>query len=182
MKLNKLLVIGILLLSSTSAKAGFFDSTMPAVNKADVEQAQKTKQLNEEANRQLGMPAIINFQEKRMMKQLYELRDTEISTQTYIVNSMKGCLVYLGQSVGYGLPYATQYSNPQRIMAYNETPEHGNTLIPQSEPNGLFMPVDAHGTWVMMFNPDKKEVEPVYMEPDVIVSPFRLTNQECKGQ
>ena len=58
------------------------------------------------------LPSIVNWQEKRMMKSLYELRDQSVSTHAYIVNAMQGCLVYLGASVGYGIPYATQYSAP----------------------------------------------------------------------
>ena len=144
---------------------------------AEKDQAQKTEQLQAEANRQLGMPDIVNFQERRMAKQILELRDKTISTHTYLVNQMKGCLVYLGNSVGYGLPYSVQYTNPQKVVRDGE---NAWGAIPQADPNGLYMPADAHGTWVMMYNADTKTTTPVYIEPDVIVSPFRLTTQECK--
>lgn len=139
-------------------------------DQAEQEQSDKTRQLKNEAQRQIGMPAIINFQERRMMKELYEKRDTKLLTQSYIVNSMKGCLVYLGASVGYGIPYATQFTSSVDFT----------TNRPQPEPNGLYMPADAHGTWIMLLNPTTKQADPVYIEPDVIVSPFRLTWQECK--
>jgi hypothetical protein len=128
-----------------------------------------------EAFSQVGMPAITNFQEKRMLKQVYELRDQTLATHTYIVNHMQGCLVYLGQSIGYGIPYAAQYSAPDTV---NTQYSSGNS--PQAEPNGLFMPSSAQGTWVNMLNPDTKKAEVVYIEPETLVSPFRLTKQECK--
>lgn len=145
-------------------------------NNAERDQAIKTDQLQAEANRQLGMPAIVNFQERRMAKQILELRDQTISTNTYIINQFKGCLVFVGTSVGYGLPYSVQYTNPQHY-----TYAHGAyQIMPQADPNGLYMPADAHGTWVMMYNAGDKKTTPVYIEPDVIVSPYRLTAQECK--
>ena len=171
MKLKLLLLTTILSLTACQP-----DDSQNAEN----DQAQKTEQLQDEANRQLGMPDIVNFQERRMAKQILELRDTTISTHTYLVNQMKGCLVYMGNSIGYGLPYAVQYTNPQRIAKFTETPEHGNVTLPQADPNGLYMPAEAHGTWVMMYDANTKKTTPVYIEPDVIVSPFRLTTQECK--
>lgn len=83
------------------------NSSCDADPTAEQRQAAKTSQAQNEADRQIGMPAIINFQERRMMKELYEKRDTELATHSYIINSMKGCLVYLGASIGYGMPYAS---------------------------------------------------------------------------
>ena len=144
-------------------------------NADQVQRAKQEKALSE-AVAEVGEPEITNFQEKRMMKMLYELRDQAIATHAYIVNQMSGCLVYLGESVGYGIPYATQYSNPDKW----EWAGNGGHVMPQAEPNGLFMPNDAHGTWVMIKDPHGLQVKPVYIEPDVIVSPFRLTDRECK--
>ena len=42
----------------------------------------------------------------------------------------------------------------------------------QAEPNGLFMPPTAEGSWVICGTKD--DLKPVYTEPRVIVSPFRL--------
>lgn len=144
---------------------------------ADRQMAEAQKKSLTEAQAQIGMPAIVNFQEKRMMKTLYELRDTAISTHTYILNSMQGCLIYLGPSVGFGMPYATQYSAP---MTQDPNVSHYAYDKPQAEPNGLFMPSDAHGTWIMLKDPSSTDVKPVYIEPDVLVVPFRLKDKECK--
>ena len=144
---------------------------------ADQAQSMKQAQSLQEAVAQVGMPEIVNFQEKRMMKNIYEMRDQTIATHSYIVNQMSGCLVYLGASVGYGIPYATQYTAAHKPYTVKSSYTRGDD---QAEPNGLYMPNDAHGTWVMLKDPASTEVKPVYIEPDVIVSPFRLTARECK--
>jgi hypothetical protein len=84
---------------------------------------------------------------------------------------MTGKLIFIGKCIGYGIPYATQYSNPQKV--YHEGSQYG-LILPQAEPNGLFMPADARGTWVLLLDKDGQP-HPVYIEPDVIVSPFPLT-------
>lgn len=142
----------------------------------DEKQAQLQAQALEQAHEQIGMPSVGNFSEKRLLKDIYEMRDKEIPTHTYIVNEMSGCLVYIGPSMGYGLPYSTQFTAPTRY-AY----AHGAYItVPQAEPNGLFMPTSAEGTWVQLKAPGEDKVQPVYIEPRVMVSPFRLTTAECK--
>lgn len=126
--------------------------------------------LSRQSVNEVGMPAIINFQEKRMMKQILELRDTTISTITYIVD-MNGKLHKVCDSVGYGLPYATQYTNPQKRD--NNVYEH-DLVLPQADPSGLYSPSSANGTWVLCLDTDKKKSTPVYIEPNVIVSPYAL--------
>lgn len=141
----------------------------------DVQAAQQTKAL-EQAYAQIGMPAIGNFSEKRMMKDLYELRDKPFATHTYIVNEITGCLMYLGPSVGYGLPYATQYTAPTKWERGGQGELRSS---PQAEPNGLFMPNSAEGTWIMLKSPNEDKVQPVYVESRVVVSPFRMLAAEC---
>jgi hypothetical protein len=142
----------------------------------DEKQAAEQAAALEQAHAQIGMPAINDFSEKRMMKDLYEMRDKPFPTHTYILNEVQGCLIYLGPSVGFGLPYATQYTSPTRAV-YRGNYVYDN--VPQAEPNGLFMPSSAEGTWVMLKSPTEEKVQPVYIEPRVIVSPFRLVNAEC---
>jgi hypothetical protein len=155
----------------------------------DEKQAQEQAQALEQAHAQVGMPSIGNFSEKRMMKDLYELRDKPFPTHTYIVNEMTGCLMYLGPSVGYGLPYATQYTAPTKVAYVRPTGVDTSgtasrvvETIPQPEPNGLFMPAAAEGTWVMLKSPTEDKVQAVYVEPRVVVSPFRLPNAECPAR
>ena len=138
---------------------------------SDQVQRHQQEQLSAESNAQVGMPAITNFQEKRMAKMILELRDTALTTITY-TQDMNGVLHKLCDSVGYGLPYATQYTNPQRTVEGRGQNEF--TTLPQADPNGLFSPASADGTWVLCLDPATKKAMPLYVEPHVIVSPFPL--------
>lgn len=136
---------------------------------SDSVQRQQQEKLSQESNAQVGMPGITNFTEKKLVKHLYELRDQKISTFSY-VQALDGRLFHLCDSIGFGLPYGVQFSNPEKIVnPYGQS----YTTLPQSEPNGLFMPPTAEGTWVMCASP-KGEPVPTYVEPRVIVSTFKL--------
>lgn len=129
----------------------------------------KQEEMSLRAVESVGMPAITNFAEKRMFKDILELRDQNVATTTYIVD-MNGNRHKICDSIGYGLPYATQYTNPQRV--YSDT--HGYGTLPQADPNGLYSPASADGTWVMCVNHKTGKPQPMYIEPRVIVSPFPL--------
>jgi len=129
----------------------------------------KQEELSLQAVQQVGMPAITNFAEKRMMKDIIELRDQNVATTAYIVD-MNGKLHKICTAVGYGLPYATQYTNPMRVSGDG----HGNVTVPQADPNGLYSPASADGTWVLCVDPKSGKPRPVFIEPRVIVSPFPL--------
>ena len=146
----------------------------PTAN-TDEKVAVQQEQMQSQALAQTGLPGITNFTELKMVKHLYELRDQKIATYTYVPD-MNGKLWHLCNSIGYGLPYATQFSNPQRRVFYSSTnAAHSDYDLPQAEPNGLFMPSAAEGTWITCSNPNGQgSLEPVYIEPRVIVSPFKL--------
>ena len=136
-----------------------------------IDQAKQEKILAE-GQRQTGMPAIVNYQEKKNLKEIYQLRDNnKLINYAYLFNTMTGKLIFIGKCIGYGIPYATQYSNPQKLDWHTNG---GYVSMPQAEPNGLFMPSDARGTWILLLDKDSQP-HPVYIEPDVIVSPFPLT-------
>ena len=143
---------------------------------SDQTQARQQEQLAAEATAQTGMPAIKNFRERKMLKDILELRDQNaVITYTYVVSEMTGKLRYFGQTIGYGIPYATQYTNPQKIAEKNTYQSGSYAILPQADPNGLFSPAAADGTWVLMQDPNSdKVVLPVYVEPRIIVSPFKL--------
>jgi hypothetical protein len=130
----------------------------------------KQEELSMQAVTQVGMPAITNFAEKRMMKDILELRDKNVATVTYLVG-MNNQLTKVCDSVGYGLPYATQYTNPQRV-AYDSG--HGSVTLPQADPNGLYSPASADGTWVLCVDHKDSKAKPVYIEPRILVSPFPI--------
>lgn len=137
----------------------------------------------QEAVRQTGLPAIMNFQEKKMLKMLYELRDQEdLVCYAYLVNELNGKIgQYLGRCIGYGLPASAQYSNPEKVIEGDKALGYDLAgyvnypmTIPQAEPNGLFMPEGLSATWLMLIDPKTQEPRPVYIEPLIIVSPFPL--------
>jgi hypothetical protein len=137
-------------------------------------EAAKQEQLTKQGVQQVGMPAIINFQEKRVLKQILELRDTKIVTITYVMD-WQAHLHKLCDSIGYGIPYSTQFTNPQQVV--HSQYKEGLTSIPQADPNGLYSPAMAEGTWVLCLNPATKDVAPIYVEPRIVVSPFALAAQ-----
>jgi hypothetical protein len=139
---------------------------------SDDTQRDQQEKLLKEGTAQSGMPNIVNFRERKLLKDILELRDQDgLVTYTYLYNEMTGKKVFFCDSIGYGIPYATQYTNPQKAEWHTE---HGYVVTPQADPNGLFSPAAAEGTWVMCKDPNGKAVRPVYIEPRVIVSPFKL--------
>lgn len=142
---------------------------------ADQKDTDNQEKLQSEGNRQIGMPNIHNFQEKKMVKMLYELRDNpNLINYCYTYSEVSGKLQFIGKCIGYAMPYATQFSNPQKYTRVSITGGTTYLAMPQAEPNGLFMPASADGTWVMLINPKDGQPVPVYLEPKVVVSPFPL--------
>ncbi|MDO8582636.1 MAG: hypothetical protein Q7R63_01450 [bacterium] len=139
-------------------------------------QRDQQERLLAEGTAQVGIPAIKNFRERKLLKEILELRDQNgLVTYTYVFNELNGKLVFLGESIGYGIPYAAQFTNPQKIELHGQSAGHYEwQSLPQADPNGLFSPTSAEGTWVLLKDPNGKDVRPVYIEPRIIVSPFKL--------
>jgi hypothetical protein len=142
---------------------------------ADSLEKSGTDQITTQAARKVGTPGIVNFFEKDMLRVLYELRDNpKYTTYTY-VRDMNGHMHFLCNSIGFGIPYATQFSNPQKSVKENGVLEHPVYLsMPQAEPNALFSPSSADGTWVLCLNPNENKIAPVYEENRITASPFKL--------
>lgn len=134
-------------------------------------QQEQQERILKEGTAQTGMPAIVNFRERKLVKMLLEMRDQEnLNTYTYTFAENTGEKKFLCNSVGFAIPYSMQFTNPQKAIYSNGGP----IAVPQADPNGLFSPESAEGSWVMCRSP-KGDVKPVYVEPRVIVSPFPLT-------
>lgn len=147
---------------------------------ADKDQMQKTEKAMQEVNAQVGMPSIVNFQEKKILKWIYELCDNEdLICYAYLFNSYNGTIgQYLGKCLGYGIPYSAQYSNPQRLVDVTDYGirsyrSNDSAVIGQPEPNGIFKPEGLSATWLIMIDKDGNP-RPMYVEPEIIVSPFPL--------
>lgn len=137
---------------------------------ADYKQQQETDALMQELHKQVGLPNVKNFQQKKLMKMIFELNDQEnLLTYVYLKSDYTGKLIYVGEAIGFGVPFSAQYTNPTRIAKHFST----RYKMPQPDPNGLFMPTSSSATWVMMLGPNKKP-RPVYFEPEIVVSPFKL--------
>jgi len=154
---------------------------------ADTQQREATRKAMSEAQRQVGMPAIKNFQERKLAKMIFELRDREdFVCHAYLFNQMTGEVgQYLGKCLGYGLPYSVQFTNPERLVhgrkALGYSMGDGGAsiqTIPQPDPNGLFMPSGLSATWIMLYDKKTEEFRPIYCEPLIIVSPFELERGE----
>lgn len=143
---------------------------------ADQMQNQKQEALNKQAVMSVPMPTIGNFAEKRELKQIYEMRDNSITTYTYFLD-MQSHTHKLCDSIGFPIPYATEFTNPSHIEASYQS---GYAILPQADPNGLYTPSSADGTWILCKNPNPNPPAgqptsgPVYAEPRVITSPFPL--------
>lgn len=131
--------------------------------------------LLKESNRQLGMPDITNFFEKDMAKKIWELRDNpNLTTYAYSQN-MDGQFIYLGRCVGFGLPYTTQYTNPEVLVDVDGNGgDFKDTPMPQADPNGLFSSETTNATWLMLVNEDTNETEIIYSEPSIVVTQSKL--------
>ncbi len=152
----------------------------PAPTSSDI-QRQRQEKVVAEGAAQVGIPAIKNFRELKLAKDIYELRDqTGLVTYSYLWSDFQGKLVFFCESVGYPIPYSVQFTAPNSVQTYNipgtggSGTYYGHEILPQAEPNGLFSPATSEGTWVMCKDPNGKEVRPTYAEPRIVVSQFKL--------
>lgn len=136
----------------------------------DIQQAQQEQMLKDRAAA-IGMPSIKNWRKARIMKDIYELQDQKgLVTYTYAFSDYQGKYTYVGKSFGYPIPGGTQFTNPQKIeRCYG--PRY--VTIPQADPDGLFAPGSAQGTYIMMVQPDGTAM-PQYMEPNMSVFTYKL--------
>lgn len=158
---------------ATPAKAGWFDPPAPT---SDTNMTESMEALIQQSQRVVGMPSIVNFFERQMVRMLYEIRDNpEFQTHSYIV-TMTGNFVKICDSIGYGINASIQFSSPEKMVDAGRYRENGYMTMPQMEPNGLAMPEGLAATYIMCINPDDPEsgIKAVYVEPEVIVSPFPL--------
>lgn len=156
-----------IVLATTTAQAGWFEPPT-----SDASQAKQQERILKEGTAQVGMPAIKNFRERKLLKDIYELRDqTGLSTYAYMVATQTGQLVFLCDSVGYPINDATGFTNPEKV-AQDNTQSFGT--MPQAEPNGLFTPDNSNDHWVMCLNKATNKAVPVFVGTPIIVSPFKF--------
>lgn len=169
------------------------------VQSNDSKIAQQQEENLAEGDAQVPPPSIVNWNEKRIAKLIQEKRDqVNLSTFTYTKN-MDGKYTFVCESIGFGLPYNTRTNNPQHYE-YNTTRSGyvssggayyrdaaGNAIwgthevMPQPEPNGLFIPDSAKGTWNLCRNPKTGKPDVTYQEEEIAVFTYRLDDAMVEG-
>ena len=167
-----------------------FTGCAPDPTSNDTQRDRQNKVLDEGVA-QTGLPAITNFRELKMMKLIYELRDQEgLVTFTYIENmvptvipgytAMGGKFTMFCDSIGYPISAAAQFTAPETMQTYNvqggkgSERHYGAQRLPQADPNGLFMPSSAEGSWVLCNNPETKKAGVTYSESRLTAFPHKL--------
>ena len=144
---------------------------------ADQKAHEQQEQIEQQGQRIAGLPNISNFAEKKLLKTVLELRDNpKTINYAYLFAENSGKLIPLGRCYGYGIPYATQYTSPQKDIYYG-TSSSIHLAMPQADPNGLFSPASADGTWLDLIDPKTGDHAVTYIEPRIIVSPIPLTQE-----
>jgi hypothetical protein len=143
-------------------------------SKSNRDQALKQEAMQQESNAQTGFPNVHNFTMKKQMKMIIEACDQEnLVCYAYTVSEMTGKRKFQFKCIGYGLPYATQFTNPE-VDIYTNSASSIHHNLPQADPDGLYKPSNAEGTWVMAINPKDGSVHVIYSEPKLMISPFEL--------
>lgn len=144
-------------------------------NSSTKQEAKQQEELMKEAGSQVGMPNITNFYEKKLAKKVFELRDdSKLVTYAYTQN-MDGQYVYLGKCMGYGLPYSTQYTNPEQLVdVEGNGGDYRDTPMPQADPNGLYSSDGLSATWLVLLDEETGEQSIIYAEPEIVVTQTKL--------
>lgn len=115
--------------------------------------------------------------ERHMLIQLYAARQKATNTFSVVQSEFTGKILWSCPSMGFPLPYATQLTNPlQGQWAQKGAQGIAGISINQQEPNGLFTPATADGTWVPCVD-EKGRITPVYEERKVTTFLRPVTEQ-----
>jgi hypothetical protein len=153
----------------------------------DKKKTQKQEQAFKDMYNKIGGdPNITKWTEAKQLKKIYELRDdAKLICYLYTKSEVTGKYVYEGRCQGFGIPYSTQYSNPEKPINYERELDEelydgepvGN--LPQPEPNGLFMPTSSSATWVMMID-SNGDTEVQYYESLITVTQSKKPAKVCE--
>ena len=169
---SKILLILALLVVAGGLLGNNGCGTASAAN-TDHKVAAQQEQRMAHAERLVGAPEVVNFTEKRFLRDLYSLRDEVFATYTYIAD-INGGLHFICPSIGFGIGASTQFTNPTKTARYLR--QGGIEQLPQPEPNGTFVPEGLAATYVLCTFEGKAGVIPFYSEPTLIVSPVPAKN------
>jgi hypothetical protein len=175
MKRTLLLIVGTALALTACSD---YQPTDPAAAR----QANATRTAMNAADREVGMPRMLNFAQRKLLKNAYE--DMDQTTLTYVyTQALDGKFVCLGQALGYGVSLGTQFTASQYPQLVNiHGANSGDNLsgygyvemLDQPEPNGLYSPTSGEATIVDLINPTNGEAHTAIMEPRIVTVPFEL--------
>lgn len=141
-------------------------------------QRRQTELLLNEAERQVGMPNIKNFQMRRLYKLILEEQDrADRVTCAYLYNHYTGKWVFIGLSIGFGVPYSAQYTSPEQAVRINDV----IVKLPMPDPNGLYIPPTSSATWIILIDPLTGDLNLVYTEPLLTISEKPLPARVVEG-
>jgi hypothetical protein len=158
----------------------FAIATIPLLTACQIEpssaQADKTaqEQQTRQAQMAVGMPSVVNFAKRRTLKMAIENQDKMVPTVTYVWSQFTGKMFKVCDSIGYPIPAATQYTNPQMREGWDRP-----VVLPQADPDGTYSPASADATLVSCVGPDKK-IHLLTVEDKVWATDFPLSIQEVK--
>ena len=150
-----------------------------------------TQDLMEQSSDIVGYPNVTNLFEKAKLKEIYELRDDpNLICYWYTKNDMTGKWIYQGECIGYGIPYTTQFTQPdtmQRaalpVLDINGNDkgrnEYFTEVLPQADPNGLYSSASTSATWILTTDKDGN-IKPTYVESEITVSQSKLDTRLCE--
>lgn len=152
-------------------------SQVPAGDQATKRQADATRVAMNAADREIGMPRISNFAQRKLLKNAYE--DMDQTTLTYVyVQSLDGRFLCLGQAIGYGVSLGTHFTAPEYpqwiIDNSRDGPQSGTYVLAQVDPNGLYMPDSGAATIVNLIDANTGVASTSLIEPNVITTPNKL--------
>jgi len=111
--------------------------------------------------------------ERDLLIQLYNIRNERVSTHS-VWRSNHGMVEGDCPSIGYGIPYDTSLTNPQRATAQAADKRYTSeslATIEQAEPNGIFASKNTAATWVFCVG-SAGALNPVYVETKVTAYPY----------
>ena len=173
-------------LLATIALAGCRDFPDRQTDPASSRQAKSTSTAMDAADREVGMPRIANFAQRKLLKNAYE--DMDQTTLTYVYSqALDGKFICLGQAIGYGVSLGTQFTASQYPQYVRMPGGVANTtqMIDQPEPNGLYSPTSGAATIVNLIDAKTGQARTALVEPNIVTTPNKLpdsaVNVPCPG-
>lgn len=88
---------------------------------------------------------------------------------------MTGKWIYEGKCIGFGIPYTTQYTNPEKMgtVEGGQYDAENPYTLPQADPNGLYSVPNGTATWVIKVG-DSGQQTIEYIESEIRVTQEKI--------